>query len=210
MAVYSVFTDTDIEDTLHVLKYVNTVKSIQNAVGNFHQQVLGNVEGWLDSGATGGVFDIQSKGPVAAAGNRIVFMEVKMRWNTITGSVEKNKHDEFLYAVKSNWGNQYPTVGYLAQIVPKKQTTYDQPWKVSGREANEILRVIDGTTAYHLVTGRSNALEELMEVLPSALNEVISRKRTDQVGQSNNFDVRRLKECVKLAYSASSAFAKTL
>ena len=79
MAVYSVFTDTDIEDTLHVLKYVNTVKSIQNAVGNFHQKVLGNVEGWLDSGATGGVFDIQSKGPVAAAGNRIVFMEVKMR-----------------------------------------------------------------------------------------------------------------------------------
>lgn len=44
VVAYSVFTHTNIDETLEVLHRVSIVKSIQNAVGFLHQKVLGNVD----------------------------------------------------------------------------------------------------------------------------------------------------------------------
>ena len=117
VAAYSVFTQTNIDETLEVLHRVSIVKSIQNAVGSLHQKVLGNVDGWQDSGQCGGGYDIRSKDPIAAVNNRVGLMEVKMRWNTIKAADEKKVHDDLPNAIKHNWGGEYPPGGYIAQIV---------------------------------------------------------------------------------------------
>src|SRR5699024_1982453 len=206
VAAYAALTNTGVEETIYILRKATAVKTFQNAVGSLHQKILGNVEGWKDSGTRGGGFDIRSVGPVARAQNRIVLMEIKMRWNTIKGSDEKIMHDKLLAAVKSNWGGEYDTVGYLAQIVPKNNESYDRPWKVSRREADEIVRAIDGKTAYHLVTGHPDALEQVLSILPHAFNRVLTKKKIDHLDFSNDIDVRILNESMKLALPTSSAY----
>lgn len=206
IAAYAALTNTDVEETIYILRKATTVKTIQNAVGSLHQKILGNVEGWIDSGTRGGGFDIRSIGPVAGAQNRIVLMEVKMRWNTIKGTDEKYMHDKLFDAVKSNWGGEHDTVGYIAQIVPKNKESYDRPWKVSKREADERVRAVDGKTAYHLVTGRPNALDEVMSVFPHAFREVLTKKKLEHLDFSNEMDVRRLNDAMKFALPASSAY----
>src|SRR5699024_6549529 len=208
VAAYSVFNHTNIDETLEVLHRVSIVKSIQNAVGSLHQKVLGNVDGWQDSGQRGGGYDIRSKGPIAAANNRVVLMEVKMRWNTIKASGEKKVHDDLSDAVKHNWGGEHPTVGYIAQIVPKNRDAHDKPWKVSKREADENDRVVDGKTAYHLVTGHSDALESLLAVLPHAFNKVLIKRLPNYTSRSNIIDMRRLQDCIKIALPTSSAYVE--
>ncbi len=150
---------------------MRTLKSLQNAIGLFHQDILGSCAGWQNTGTSGGVFDISSEQPVALAGGRRVFAEVKMRYNTIKASDEKNVHDDLASAVKMNQGPKH-AVGYLIQIVPKGCQAYDQPWKVSGRPALDYVRHIDGVSAYHLVTGYEDAFAQLLHALPSVFREV--------------------------------------
>ena len=96
------------EESLKALEAQSAVKSLQNAVGNFHQKVLGNVSGWQDMGTSGGIYDISSKDKVAAAGNRKVLAEIKMRYNTIKASDEWQLHQKLADAVAQNGGSKRP------------------------------------------------------------------------------------------------------
>ena len=147
---------------------VSITKTIQNAVGLFHQDVLGAVSGWASSGASGGSMDLRGKSPVT--GKEIV-AEVKMRWNTIKASDEKNVWDDLKHAAVLQ-GRE--SVGYVFQIIPKTNQPYDVPWKVSGRESLDRIRCADGVTAYHLVTGNPKAIFELFSVLPFVMTEAVT------------------------------------
>lgn len=111
---------------------VSITKTLQNAIGDFHQDVLSNALGWQNMGTNGGKLDIRSNEPVPLAGNRIVVAEVKMRYNTIKASEEKNTYDAIKDAVAVLGGHRN-VVGYLIQIVPKNKACYDKPWVPSGR-----------------------------------------------------------------------------
>lgn len=155
------------------------IKTFQNAIGTFHQTILGSVEGWSDMGSRGGVLDIQSTKPVPAADNRMVIAEIKMRYNTIKGSDECHTWDKIDQAVRSR-GGKNECVGYIIQMIPEKSTPYDREWKVSKRTPAPHVRAIDGRSAYHLVTGDPNALPDLIHQLPRILNKV----RAQVTGQS--------------------------
>lgn len=70
-------------------KSVALTKTFQNAIGDFHQEVLGSAKGWRSTGTSGGVLDIMSDNPIKQAGNKKILAEVKMRYNTIKASDEK-------------------------------------------------------------------------------------------------------------------------
>lgn len=163
------------EEVESVLASNASVKSLQNAIGSFHQEVLGSVDGWTTTGTSGGVIDILSEKPIAAAGNRTVVAEVKMRYNTIKASDECHIFDKIDEAVRSRGGSK-TCVGYLIQIVPKTPEPYDREWKVSGRNTKSHVRAIDGTSAYHLVTGDPNALRDLLHQLPRILRGVLEKR----------------------------------
>jgi hypothetical protein len=163
-----------VEDTID--ETVSITKTIQNAVGLFHQDILGTVTGWSSSGTSGGSIDLRGTSPIT---KKSIIAEVKMRWNTIKASDEKNIWDDLKHAVSLTGSD---SIGYVFQIIPKTNTAYDTPWKVSGRESNEKIRCADGVTAYHLVTGKPDALSELLTILPHVMTEAV----TNILGNGNN------------------------
>ncbi|MGJ4116814.1 Eco47II family restriction endonuclease [Corynebacterium macclintockiae] len=176
--------DLPYERVTRIADDVSVVKSLQNAIGNFHQEILGAVSGWKSTGSRGGVFDIYSEDKVALAGNRAVLAEVKMRYNTIKASDEAKTWDKLKDQVSSRGGGSQ-CVAYLIQIVPKTQEPYDRPWKVSGRNPLPYVRCVDGTTAYHLVTGVPNALSQLLHALPAVFKEIVEDADSSEFDQTN-------------------------
>ena len=140
-------------------------KTISNAVGNFHQSVLGLAEGWENLGASGGVVDLVVR---RTPDSKPIHVEVKNRYNTIKASDEKDVWDRLDMLARTN-----NSVSYLVQIVPKERKRYDRPWSVSGRPVRENVRCCDGATAYARAFNRENALEELFEVFPDILSDVL-------------------------------------
>jgi len=206
LVTYSSLTNTPVENTVKQLQQTSSIKTMQNAIGAFHQRVLGSVKGWTDSGPQGGGFDIMSEGKVPAAGNRKVLMEVKMRWNTIKASDEHYTHQRLAEAVK-HFGGHGEAVAYLAQIIPAKNRAYNEPWVVTGRTALEHVRAADGKTTYHLVTGFPTALEDPLKVLPQAFNHVLGKQNLPHLDFSDSVDVAILEERLTLSLPASSALA---
>lgn len=184
---------------------VSITKTIQNAVGYFHQDVLGEVDGWASTGAAGGAVDLHGFSPVTE--KRIV-AELKMRWNTIKASDEAGVWDGLKHAATVTGSD---TVAYIFQVVPKTNEPYDRPWKVSGRESLERVRAADGVTAYHLVTGRPKALFELLEALPYVLTRVadslLGDSRNTQIAFRNNDEIVR--KVISGALPLRSAYATT-
>ncbi|WP_312098677.1 Eco47II family restriction endonuclease [Corynebacterium dentalis] len=172
--ILSSFLDLPYDKVMQMLKTMSRVKTLQNAIGDFHQEILGQANGWINKGTSGGVFDIESKEPVALAGDRIVVAEVKMRFNTIKGVDEKETYDKLKQAVSSRGGGK-KSVAYLIQIVPRKKVAYDKPWVPSGRTTTDYVRCIDGRTGYHLVTGDPNAFDDVMHALPVFLREAFEQ-----------------------------------
>lgn len=207
VVTYSSLTNTPVKDTVKQLKQTSSIKTMQNAIGSFHQKVLGSVEGWTDSGPQGGGFDIRSKEKVEAADNRVVLMEVKMRWNTIKGSDQHYTHQKLGEAVK-HFGGPKEAVAYLAQIISAKARAYDEEWKVSGRTPVEHVRVADGKTIYHMVTGDPEALPNLLRVLPFAFNHVLGKKNINHLDFSDKVDIALLDERLNLSLPQHSALVQ--
>lgn len=175
LLMHSAASGFTMEESLKALEAQSAVKSLQNAVGNFHQKVLGNVSGWQDMGTSGGIYDISSKDKVAAAGNRKVLAEIKMRYNTIKASDEWQLHQKLADAVAQNGGSK-KAVAYLVQMVPLGAKSYDRPWNPSKVKTVDHVRVIDGRTGYHMVTGDPNALSDLFGILPDVFDAVVTEK----------------------------------
>lgn len=142
-------------------------KTISNAVGNYHQAVLGLAPGWENQGTSGGVVDLIVHDKETL---KPIYVEVKNRYNTIKASDEKELWDRLETLARAN-----ATTSYLIQIVPETKERYDRAWKVSGRIPRESVRVIDGATAYAWAFGKETALAELYEAFPDILADVLGR-----------------------------------
>jgi len=182
---------------------VALTKTIQNAAGMYHQDVLGAVPGWTSTGASGGVIDLKGISPVTG---RSIVAESKMRYNTIKASDEAKMWDKLKDAAAVAGGG---TLGYLFQIVPKYTGAYDRPWVVSGRNPIETVRCADGVTAYHLVTGHPNALFELMDVMPYVTTQVAESVLGSRENATNTFDhsSMELARIIQQSFPAKSAHA---
>lgn len=201
------FLELPYNDVIRIADDVSIVKTLQNAIGNFHQAILGEVSGWNDSGTNGGVFDIYSDDLIPLAGDRNVVAEVKMRYNTIKASDEAKTWDKLKDAVNSRGGSKR-CVAYLIQIVPKTQESYDRPWKVSGRSELEYVRCIDGTTAYHLVTGEPDALNQLLHVLPRIFKKITGETVSADIDQTNLITNDCIDRSIEQSLPAQSALVE--
>jgi len=144
-------------------------KTLQNHLGDFHQRILGNVEGWSDM-KTGGVIDLLSH-------DTKVIAEVKNKHNTVSGGRLADTYKSLCDLVMPKNSIYKGYTAYFVAIVPKKSFRYNKEFTPSDNKKgercaiNESVREIDGASFYHLVTGVENALEELFNVLPEVVNE---------------------------------------
>ncbi len=131
----------------------SALRGLSNALGSFHQQVLGRVEGWENHDAG---YDLEN------ASARIL-AEVKNKHNTMNASNRQQVESDLDTAVRqkgAGWS------GYLVIIVPRRPQRYRAHLKTS-RHVYEV----DGATFYQLATGHENAIHDLFDVVCDELTD---------------------------------------
>ena len=149
-------------------------KTVQNKIGEFHQNILASVPGWkrLEKG-----LDICNE-------KRRIIAELKNKFNTVKGSDQFGIYD-YLSACLEKPEYQGFT-GYYVEIIPQSRKSYDKPFTPSDRSAgrrkplNENIRKISGQAFYDLATGESEALSRLFDVLPDVIADVSGLDRLSE------------------------------
>ncbi|WP_195419229.1 Eco47II family restriction endonuclease [Collinsella sp. D33t1_170424_A12] len=161
--------DCSVDDVITFDEMRAKNKSLSNAIGLWHQRVLGLSPHFEELGASGGVVDLKSvSGFVHPVYRKPLYLEVKNRFNTIKSSDEKIVWDKLDEIARCN-----AAISYLVQIVPASPDAYDKPWEPSGRKPKDFVRVCDGVTAYALAFDRDDALYRVFHALPGILADVI-------------------------------------
>lgn len=138
-------------------------KTINNRIGDFHQKLLGGVKEWTDLGVGDDTkLDLKKD-------DNTIFMELKNKFNTVNGD-SLSKVREKLEINSDNFPN---SVNYWAFIVHKNGTSGESDW-IYSQKNNLKIRKIWGDNIYTMITGQKNSLEQVWNVLPTAINDVLS------------------------------------
>jgi Eco47II restriction endonuclease len=162
----AVFNQISLEEWLAREKTRQVQKSVQNKIGEFHENILGHVAGWekLKQGV-----DIRNI-------DRKIIAEIKNKHNTVKGSDKVGIYDYLESKLQEPFYSEF--TAYYVEIVPKKREPYDIPFtpsdRTSGkrRPSNPKIRQMSGQAFYHLVTGYELGLTMLFEVLPDVISAV--------------------------------------
>jgi len=157
--------DMSYDDWMNNERIRQRQKTLQNMIGNFHQNVLGCISGW-ENKAVGDVVDL-------VCPDKKIIAEVKNKYNTIKGSEKINLFNNFAHALK--YGYHGYTAYYVTVIAKKPLNVPFAPSDNSKKakpEANENIREIDGASFYAIATGSETALADLYSVLPNILAKI--------------------------------------
>ena len=140
-------------------------KTINNKIGEFHQELLGKVDGWVDLGI-GDETEIDLKKE-----DNTVFIELKNKYNTMNSSSEKTCREKLEKVIE-----KYPdATAYWAYVISKNYKSEDRIWKYQQRE-DERIRRISGDRLYTMVTGDPKALEKTFNAIPKAIVEILGEE----------------------------------
>lgn len=174
-------------------------KTLQNHVGEFHQNILGSCKGWANMNK-GSVIDLVSS-------TKKIVAEVKNKYNTISGGKLSDLYYSMDKLVMPKTSIYKDYTAYYAVIIPKMPTRYDKEFVPSDKEkgkkcpSNNKIREIDGASFYSLVTGEDKALEQLFDVLPSVIAKCSN-------GKYNFADKTKLKTFFDMAYTPKQIIKK--
>jgi hypothetical protein len=156
-------------------------KTLQNHIGEFHQNILGKVNNWKNM-KTGSVIDLVST-------EKKVIAEIKNKHNTISGGKLSDLYYSLDHLVMPKASIYKGYTSYYVSIIPRNKTRFNKAFVPSDKEKgarcakNESIREIDGASFYHLVTGEKNALSDLYNILPNVIEECT--KGAYKIDQSN-------------------------
>ena len=151
LVIASVFSIQDRKELVNIQNAESALRGLSNALGNFHQQILGSVDGWENHDAG---YDLECS-------DRRIVAEVKNKWNTMNASNRYQVETDLRTAVRQKSGNW---TGYLVLMIPRHPKRYQKPLP-EGRNLFEI----DGASFYELVTGDPNAIHDLLDKLCDAI-----------------------------------------
>jgi hypothetical protein len=136
-------------------------KTVNNAIGEFHQMLLGGVDGWTDLGS-GDITKLDLK-----KNDNSIFMELKNKDNTVNGDSGTKVREKLLVQIK-----KHNALGYFAYLVPKNGKSQELDWKSRKLENHKNLRRLSGAKVYEIITGKPNALEQVWMALPLVLKDI--------------------------------------
>ena len=125
------------------------MRGMSNALGEFHQTVLGSATGWEDHDAG---YDLKSD-------ERKIIAEVKNKWNTMNANDRREVEDNLSAALRNMNGTW---VAYLVTVIPRTPKRFSKALRKNVIE-------IDGASFYEIVTGTPNAIHELFDALSRRL-----------------------------------------
>lgn len=133
----------------------------------FHQRLLGGVDGWVDLGI-GNDVDLMKA-------DKTVYLEIKNKFNTCSSDALKGVRGKLEDITRGN----HEAVGYWAFIISKySERSGNEIWIKKGFNRIEAVRKIWGEEVYALVTGEQDALEQVYNSLPTVINDVV---REDEI-----------------------------
>lgn len=149
-------------------------KTLSNAFGTFHQNILGHINGWENLGI-GHSADLE-------CADRKVIAEVKNKYNTVTGGKLTDVYDHLEKLVMPIVSKYKGYTAYYVETIPRPKKSKSQKYNVvftpsdkqtkTIKPTNDLIRKIDGQSFYELVTGVPNALEQLYEALPTVITHL--------------------------------------
>jgi hypothetical protein len=156
-------------------------KTLSNHVGEFHQRILGKVNGWENPGK-GAIVDLISH-------DHKIIAEIKNKHNTVKGSDLTHVYTELEELVMPKASRYKDYTAYYVQIIPNKPLRYDTFFTPSDNQhgakkpENPRIRKIDGFSFYDKVTGVEGALKQLFNVLPDVIqsNKIASSFRDEDI-----------------------------
>jgi hypothetical protein len=152
-------------------------KTLSNAFGTFHQNILGHIDGWKNLGI-GHSADLD-------CADRKIIAEVKNKYNTVTGAKQSDVYDHLEKLVMPIVSKYKGYTAYYVETIPRPKRSKSQKYNVAftpsdkqtktAKPANELIRKIDGQSFYELVTGIPDALEQLYDILPEVISNLSGR-----------------------------------
>lgn len=154
-------------------------KTLQNHVGEFHQNILGAVKGW-ENMHTGSVVDLVSD-------EHKVVAEVKNKHNTLSGGKRSDQYSNLEKLVMPKASRYHDYTSYFVTIIPRSPERFDRFFTPSEKETgancpeNALIREIDGASFYQIVTGEKDALAQLFDILPKVIEGISGEKPTGRI-----------------------------
>lgn len=162
--------EKDVDQWLNTEKIRQADKTVNNAIGTFHQEILGCVDGWNNLG-TG-----HETGADLKNDEGTIYIELKNKHNTLNSEGIKKLWEKLEVIVTNNEN----CIAYWAYVISKRDSGIE-PFIVEIRNKNkeviktlynERIKIIKGGSVYELVTGDSNNINKLWEAIPLAINNL--------------------------------------
>lgn len=157
-------------------------KTINNKIGEFHQILLGKVDGWVDLGI-GDETEIDLKNE-----ENTIFIELKNKYNTMNSSSTKTCREKLENVLK-----EYPNaITYWAYVINKNYKSEERVWIYKGHE-DERIRRISGDKLYEMITGDPQSLKKTFNAIPRAIKDLkkydyaLSDKDKNTLNEYNKF-----------------------
>ena len=153
-------------------------KSINNATGNFHQDLLGKVEGWVNLGV-GDASKVDLKRDDGS-----IFMELKNKYNTMNSDSNDKCYDKL-----SELAGLYPnSICYWAYVIPKNGSSGETIWRKKGKSYNPRIIKAWGRRVYGIVTGDENNLYRTVKAIPLCIKD--NKEELDiKLDNDDNFEL---------------------
>ena len=143
LLIASTFDISSLDELGSAQRLASAMQGASNAMGEFHQGILGSVSGWVDHDAG---YDLEQT-------NRRIIAQVKNKWNTMNSDNRRQVEADLEVALRQKAGDW---TAYVVQIIPRKPQRYQKKLRRSIIET-------DGASFYHIATGHPNAIHELFE-----------------------------------------------
>ena len=144
-------------------------KSINNAIGTFHEEILGGINGFEKGNLSG--YDIKAR-------NNTLFADIKNKHNTMSSSAA-----ESLFQKLQRYANQYPASKcYWVQILAK--SSFNEKWEASLNGISykhERVFKISGDQFYKLLSKQDNAFFQLYKALPKVISDFLKTIKKSEV-----------------------------
>ena len=159
-------------------------KTISNAIGEFHENVLGGIKGYKNH-PVGAGYDVTDDKLEK------LFADIKNKHNTVKG---KNLRD--LYAeLESYIKDKKDAKAYWVQII-SSGSSFNTQWTIpSHNKNNSNVYKISADKFYEVLTGDENAFFELCNALPKAVDDFLAKKSKIKAGKSSDVYDKLKKKC---------------
>lgn len=131
-------------------------KTLQNYIGDFHQNIIGEMPGW-ENLKVGKSIDLRNR-------EKKIIAEIKNKYNTMNSSSALAIYDKLQRHL--DYDESYKGfTAYCVVIIPKSPRSLNITFHPSERGTNrperENIRIIDGKSFYEIASGDSDALKKI-------------------------------------------------